>query len=204
MQDAMSTFSWSVLVPRLFDRVWSELRLARFPSFRHPVLSLRPELPPPADAEELQNAIDALTPVCGDRSDDVLRWDPVTKQVLKETVQQHLMKPSISCPSIIMLISWWDRSVGVCQDAAQLAVHWGHIPLLPASILSQPVSEAAIEAAIKAGGLPHNQLGKPVLYRELCAGSVIFSLSVAYSEVVAAMKAERPQPLGTLPMHKYW
>lgn len=203
LQDALSIFQWSILVPRLIDRIWSELTLARFPSSAQPVAAPAMDAAPSGHSRQLHAVIDAITPACAERSDDVLQWDAANQRVVQTKVDDYVAQANLSCPSIIMLISWWDRSIGVCQDAAQMAAHWGHILLLPAPILAKPVGQAAIQQAVAAGHLPKSRLGATLKYHEFCAGSVIFSLSVAYSEVVAVIKEDTTRP-GVLPLHKYW
>lgn len=201
VQDALNTFQWSLLVPQFFDRVWSELALARFAS--------QPQYPaedafhedPKEHSRQIQAAIDALTPVCAERGDDVIQWDSSLQRVVQTSADLYVGEANLTCPSIIMLISGWDRSIGVCQDAAQMAAHWGHIPLLPASVLAKLVGQQTIHHAVAAGRLSRQHLGVALKFHEFCAGSVIFSLSVAYGELVDIMKEGTAGPM---PLHKYW
>lgn len=204
-------FPWSVLVPRLFDRIWSELQLARFASPAQPLIEPLLDPQPSASARQLHAAMDAVTTVCARRTDDVIQWDDVTKQIVSISPQQFLSQRNLTCPPIMLLVSGWDRSIGVCQDAAQLAAHWGHIPLLPASILAMPVTATQLQpvapsmrrahssasSAAAAGDLGGS--GSSLQFHEHCAGSVVLSLSVAYAELVKVMKVP-----GAAALHQFW
>jgi len=182
----------------LFDRIWTEVQLHRFPSATSGSLPLQPDLPPPAGHIAAQRAIQALAAACAAGRNTVLYWNAADREVheldMATYLQAHAARSSFRCPVILLLSSWHERSVGVCQDVAQLAVYW-EVPLLPAPLMMMPVP-------VSNGTLDRH----PVMFHQRCRGSVVLAVSFAYPEVLEMMRDEPvvDLPAGGAAMHKYW